>query len=91
MLGVFIITQCMFIYLLFTYPKYASSLFAANGFARGAFAAGAILFARPMFRRLGVGGGVSLLSGLTVLCIPGIYILYFYSHRLRERSKFVES
>ncbi|TVY41383.1 Cycloheximide resistance protein [Lachnellula subtilissima] len=69
MCGVFIIIQCMFIYIPFTYPKYAGSLFAANGFARSAFAAAAVLFAGPMFSRLGVDGGVSLLGGLTVLCI----------------------
>ena len=90
MLGVFIIMQCMFIYLPFTYPKYAGSLFAANGFARGAFAAGAILFAAPMFKNLGVNGGVSLLGGLTVGCCAGMYALYFYGARLRGRSKFAE-
>jgi MFS transporter, DHA1 family, multidrug resistance protein len=66
----------MFIYLPFTYPLYAGSLFAANGFARSAFAAAAILFAGPMFSRIGVHGDVSLLGGLTVLCIFGIYGMY---------------
>ncbi|OCK82497.1 MFS general substrate transporter [Lepidopterella palustris CBS 459.81] len=91
MCGVFIIIQCMFIYLPFTYPRYAGSLFAANGFARSAFAAGAILFAGPMFSRLGVDGGVSLLGGLTVLCIFGIYGMYFGGAILRRRSKFAVS
>ena len=77
MLGLFIITQCMFIYLPFTYPKYTGSLFAANGFARAAFAAGAVLFSRPTFERLGVPGGVSLLGGLTVVGIGGIYGFVF--------------
>lgn len=87
-IGVYIIIQCMLIYLPFTYPKYSGSLFAANGFARGAFAAAAVLFSRPMFDTLGIDGGVSLLGGLTVLCIGGIYGLYFFGARLRERSKF---
>ncbi|OCL02965.1 MFS general substrate transporter [Glonium stellatum] len=91
MLGVFIITQCMFIYLPFTYPKYSGSLFAANGFARSAFAAGAILYARPMFLRLGIPGGVSLLGGLTILCIFGMYTIYFFGANLRRRSKFAVS
>ena len=81
----------MFIYLPFIYPKYTGSLFAANGFARAAFAAGAVLFSRPMFERLGVPGGVSLLGGLTVVGIGGIYGLYFFGHRLRARSEFAES
>ncbi|RFU23778.1 hypothetical protein B7463_g12560, partial [Scytalidium lignicola] len=71
MFGVFIITQSMFLYLPFTYPRYSGSLFAANGFARSMFAAGAILYARPMFKSLGVDGAVSLLGGLTVLCCGG--------------------
>ena len=81
----------MFIYLPFTYPRYAGSLFAANGFARSAFAAGAILFAGPMFARLHIDGGVSLLSGLTVVCIFGIFTMYFYGAKLRRRSKFAVS
>jgi DHA1 family multidrug resistance protein-like MFS transporter len=91
MFGVFIITQCMFIYLPFTYPQYAGSLFAANGFARSMFAAGAILYARPMFLRLGVWGGVSLLGGLCALCCVGIYGIYFYGAWLRKRSRFAAS
>ncbi|KAL1866237.1 hypothetical protein VTK73DRAFT_4852 [Phialemonium thermophilum] len=88
MVGVFIITQCMFIYLPYTYPKYSGSLFAANGFARSLLAGGAILFARPMFQGLGVSGGVSLLAGFSVLCIFGIYGIYFFGHVLRRRSRF---
>lgn len=88
MCGVFIIIQCMFIYIPFTYPKYAGSLFAANGFARSAFAAAAVLFAGPMFERLGVDGGVSLLGGLTVLCIFGIFGIYYGGAALRKGSKF---
>jgi len=64
MIGVFVIIQCMLIYLPFTYPQYAGSLFASNSFARSSFAAAAILFSRPMFLRLGVNGGVSLLGSM---------------------------
>jgi DHA1 family multidrug resistance protein-like MFS transporter len=86
--GVFIIIQCMFIYLPFSYPRYSGSLFAANGFVRSTFAGGAILFAGPMFARLGIDGGVSLLAGLTLLCIFGIYGMYFGGAALRKRSRF---
>ena len=78
----------MFIYLPFVYPRYSGSLFAANGFARAAFAGGAILYAQPMFERLGVAGAVSLLAGFTLLCSAGIYALYFYGAILRARSRF---
>ncbi|OJJ67355.1 hypothetical protein ASPBRDRAFT_69012 [Aspergillus brasiliensis CBS 101740] len=79
MCGVFIITQCMFIYLPFTYPRYAGSLFAANGLARSLLAGASILFSRPMFEGIKVSGGVTLLASLSVLCIVA---------RLRERSRF---
>lgn len=88
MCGTYTVMQCMFLYLPFTYPKYSASLFAANDLARSCFAAGAVLFSRPMFITLTVPGGVSLLGGLTVVCIGGIFMLYFYGAALRARSRF---
>ncbi|KAK9242515.1 major facilitator superfamily domain-containing protein [Lipomyces tetrasporus] len=87
----FIILQCIFVYLPLTYPMYAASLFAANDFCRSAFATGSILFARPMYLNLGIGKGISLLGGLSVLGIIGMYILYFFGANLRARSKFAMS
>jgi DHA1 family multidrug resistance protein-like MFS transporter len=86
--GCYIIIQSLFLYLPFTYPKYAASLFAANDFARSSFAAGCILFAGPMFENLGVTKGVSLLGGLTVGCAACLYLLYFFGANLRARSRF---
>lgn len=88
MCGVFIITQCMFIYLPYTYPAYAGSLFAANGFARSALGAGSILFAPPWFSAVGIGPGVSLFASLATACVVGIWILYLYGAKLRQRSRF---
>ncbi|KAK9321256.1 major facilitator superfamily domain-containing protein [Lipomyces orientalis] len=87
----FIIVQCIFVYLPLTYPMYAASLFGANDFARSAFASGSIIFARPMYLNLGIGKGVSLLGGLSVLGIIGMYLLYFFGANLRARSKFAIS
>jgi DHA1 family multidrug resistance protein-like MFS transporter len=88
MIGVFILFQCVFVYLPMVYPAYAGSLFAGNDTMRSTLAAAAILFSRPMFLGLGVGGGVSLLAGLTTLCIGGIFILFFYGEKLRAKSRF---
>ncbi|KAJ5436590.1 Major facilitator superfamily domain general substrate transporter [Penicillium cf. griseofulvum] len=85
---VFIVMQCIFIYVPLTYPKYAASLFAANDFFRSALACGSVLFAHPLFGNLGVARGVSLLGGLSVIGIIGIWLLYFYGGRLRALSKF---
>ncbi|KAI1617991.1 major facilitator superfamily domain-containing protein [Exophiala viscosa] len=87
-IGIFILFQCIFIYIPLTYPQYAASLFAGNDFARSSVAAGAIHFSRPMFHNLGVGPGVSLLAGLTVGGIIGIFTLWKFGAALRARSRF---
>ncbi|KIX98175.1 uncharacterized protein Z520_06255 [Fonsecaea multimorphosa CBS 102226] len=86
--GIFILFQCIFIYIPLTYPQYAASLFAGNDFARSSIAAGAIHFSRPLFHNLGVGSGVSLLAGLTVGGIIGIFTLWKFGANLRARSRF---
>lgn len=86
--GQFFILQPVFMYLTMTYPQFAASLMAANDFARSALAAGAVLISRPMFTHLGVPNGVSLLGGLNVICIGGVYIMYYWGARLRARSRF---
>ncbi|KAI9892871.1 MAG: hypothetical protein M1814_001030 [Vezdaea aestivalis] len=71
--------------------QYAASLFAGNDFCRSAFAFGSILYARPMYINLGVAEGVSLLAGLSVLGIIGMFTLYIFGGTLRARSKFAVS
>ncbi|KAJ5744365.1 major facilitator superfamily domain-containing protein [Penicillium manginii] len=88
---VFIVMQCVFVYIPLTYPMYAASLFAANDFFRSALACGSVLFAHPLFGNLGVAKGVSLLGGLSVIGIIGIWLLYFNGARLRALSKFAVS
>jgi DHA1 family multidrug resistance protein-like MFS transporter len=87
-IGIFIIIQCVFVYIALTYPQYAASLFAGNDFSRSALAAGAILFARPLFLNLGIQRGVTLLAGLTISGVIGIFVLYFYGATLRAKSRF---
>lgn len=89
--SVFIVLQCVFVYVPLSYPQYAASLFAGNDFFRSALACGSILFARPLFLNLGVGKGVSLLAGLSTLGIVGMFTLYFTGARLRARSRFATS
>ena len=86
--SVFVVMQCIFVYVPLSYPQYAASLFAGNDFFRSALACGSILFGRPLFINLGIGKGVSLLGGLSTLCIIGMFTLYFTGAKLRARSKF---
>lgn len=87
-IGIFLIIQCIFLYLPLSYPQYAASLFAGNDFLRSAVAAASIHFSYPMFHNMGVDRGVSLLAGLTVGCSIGVYVLYFFGEQLRARSRF---
>ncbi|KAK5109708.1 hypothetical protein LTR85_002286 [Meristemomyces frigidus] len=84
----FLIFQCVFVYLPLSYPKYAASLFAANDLSRSLFAAACVLFSRPMFINLGVGGGVSVLAGLSCLGVAGMFYLWLYGGWLRSKSTF---
>ncbi|PVI06532.1 MFS general substrate transporter [Periconia macrospinosa] len=86
--GIFFIAQSIFLYIPNIYPRYAASIFAANGLARSLFAVVAVLVAKPMFDGIGVDGGVSLLGGLMVLCMFGIWALYKWGKVLRLRTKF---
>lgn len=86
--SVFIVMQCIFVYVPLSYPQYAASLFAGNDFLRSALACGSILFARPLFTNLGVAKGTSLLGGLSVIGIIGMFVLYIFGAKLRARSKF---
>ena len=86
--GVFTVFQCIFLYVPLSYPQYAASLFAGNDFARSMLGAAAVLFARPLFLNLGVERGVSLLAGLTVGCIFGVWALWWFGASLRARSRF---
>ncbi|KAJ5903648.1 hypothetical protein N7504_006031 [Penicillium tannophilum] len=86
---VFILMQCVFLYIPACYPQYAASVFAATDFTRSAFACGAVVFSRPLYENLGIGPGCSLLAGLTIGCVVGIHLLYKYGERLRLKSKFV--
>lgn len=88
---VFVVMQCIFVYVPLSYPQYAASLFAGNDFFRSALACGSILFAQPLFNNLGVARGTSLLAGLSTLGVIGMFTLYFTGAKLRSRSKFAIS
>ncbi|KFY84390.1 hypothetical protein V500_09353 [Pseudogymnoascus sp. VKM F-4518 (FW-2643)] len=86
--SVFIVMQCIFTYVPMSYPQYAASLFAGNDFLRSASACASILYAHPLYKNLGVARGTSLLGGLSVIGIVGIFLLWIFGAQLRARSKF---
>ncbi|KAL4959228.1 uncharacterized protein BDV14DRAFT_193958 [Aspergillus stella-maris] len=62
MYSILIITQAIFMYLPFTYPHYTALLFAANALAISLLASLAISFTTPIFKGIGISGGVTLLA-----------------------------
>ena len=88
-MGTFIVLQCLSVYLPRIYPDYSASLFAANDFCRSSLAAAAVHVGVPLYSHLGIGKGVSVLAGISVLGIVGIWVIYLKGAALRARSRFV--
>jgi DHA1 family multidrug resistance protein-like MFS transporter len=86
--GIFLLFQSAIVYLPISYPKYAASIFAGNTLVRSSVAAAFPLFGRTFFNHLGLGGGNSLLAGLSILMIPAMWGLFLYGHKLRAMSKY---
>lgn len=87
----FVVFQCIIVYVPLSYPKYTASLFASNDFLRSTFAAGTVMYSRAMYLNLGIDRGVSLLAGLSVLGIIGMFFWFYYGAKLRAMSKFAVS
>ncbi|PKY04997.1 MFS general substrate transporter [Aspergillus campestris IBT 28561] len=89
--GMTMVMQSIFGYIAMAYPAYAASVFAANDFARSTLAFAAILWAGPLYRRLGVARGTTLIAGLTGACVAGMYVFFFWGSSLRRRSRFASA
>jgi DHA1 family multidrug resistance protein-like MFS transporter len=87
-LGFYVFLQCVLLYINMMYPKYSASLLAANDFCRSSLATAFIMAGRPLFKNLGIGGGVSLIAGLACVCVPLLLLLYRFGAYLRSKSKF---
>lgn len=86
--AVYVILQCLSMYMLKSYPQYAASLFAANDACRSVLAAGAVHVGVPFYEHLGVVTGCSILAAISVLGIIGMFVLYWKGAALRARSRF---
>lgn len=86
--GIFLLFQSALVYLPVSYPAYVASILAGNDFFRSSVAAAFPLFGRPFFINLGIGGGSSLLAGLSIVMIPALALLVKYGGKLRSMSKY---
>ncbi|KAJ9490155.1 hypothetical protein VN97_g3100 [Penicillium thymicola] len=88
--GMALVLQCIFSYIAVAYTRYSASLFAMNDLCRAYLAFAAIMWSGPLYDSLGVAGGTTLLAGLTVGCVAGMFMLYFLGPALQKRSKFAQ-
>ncbi|KAE8400578.1 major facilitator superfamily domain-containing protein [Aspergillus pseudonomiae] len=88
--SVVMIIQSVFVYISMAYPKYTASLFSGNGLLRSSVVLAGVLWSHPLYDALGVAWGMTLMGGCCAICIIGIYVLYFFGHKFRARSKFTE-
>jgi DHA1 family multidrug resistance protein-like MFS transporter len=60
-----------------SFSQYAASLLAGNALFRSVFASVFPLFGADFFHsRLGLGGGSSLLAGISILMIPALWVRF---------------
>ncbi|KAI1808758.1 benomyl/methotrexate resistance protein [Daldinia bambusicola] len=85
--GVVTLFNTVFNYLGISYPAYVASIFAGNALFRASFGASFPLFARELFRQLGIGPGNSLLGGIAICFISIPFIFYRYGVKIRHMSK----
>ncbi|GAA5914478.1 MFS transporter [Sporobolomyces salmoneus] len=88
--GIFLAFQSILVYVSLSYPKYAASVLAGNDLFRSVFASVFPLFGTRFFTSLGLGGGSSLLAGVSILMIPLLFLIMRYGATLRARSSFAE-
>ncbi|KAF7978652.1 hypothetical protein HWV62_45166 [Athelia sp. TMB] len=86
--GIFLTFQSIMMYISLSYPHHAASVLAGNDLFRSSMASVFPLFGRAFFQRLGLGGGSSLLAGISILLMPVYFLLIKYGHRLREHSRY---
>ncbi|GAA5869612.1 hypothetical protein JCM16303_000524 [Sporobolomyces ruberrimus] len=87
-IGSVLIFRSLQTYLIDAYERYSASALASNVVARSISGAIFPLFARAMFRKLGVGVACSILAALMALLVPVPFIFERYGARLRRNSKF---
>ncbi|KAL8286804.1 hypothetical protein RQP46_004332 [Phenoliferia psychrophenolica] len=88
--GIFLIFQSILIYISMGFPRHVASIFAGNDLFRSTVASFFPLFGHAFYRRLGVGGGCSLLAGISILMIPVTYVMVKEGAKLRARSKWTD-
>jgi len=86
--GIFLTFQSILMYASISYPNHVGSVLAGNDLFRSSMASVFPLFGRAFFTRLGLGGGSSLLAGISIALMPVYFLLIKYGDKLRARSRY---
>jgi hypothetical protein len=89
--GIFTIYSAVFNYMSDCYGQWTSSALAAQSFLRNVFASAFPLFARQLYRGLGIQWASSLLGFLALALSAVPVLLFFNGSRIRRASKFAAS
>jgi len=69
-----------------SYPRYAASILAGNDLFRSTFASVFPLFGTKYFNALTIGGGSTLLAGISILMMPLLYVRCAFLARPRSNE-----
>ncbi|KAL1873628.1 hypothetical protein VTK73DRAFT_815 [Phialemonium thermophilum] len=86
--GLVLIFVALLNYLVDSYHSVAASAVAGNTCARCIGCAAAPLFTNQMFNALGIGGGGSLIGGVSALLAVCPFVFYRYGRQIRARSRY---
>ncbi|GAA5976456.1 hypothetical protein JCM5350_001694 [Sporobolomyces pararoseus] len=90
-IGSVLIFRSLQTYLIDAYEKYSASALASNVVARSISGAIFPLFAKSLFKKVGVGVACTILASLMLLLVPVPFVFEKYGQRLRRNSKFAPS
>lgn len=72
-------------YYIDAFEKYAASAIAAGSLFRSVIGGVVPLFTSSLIEKLGLGWGMSVFAGISVLIAPSPLLFYYYGGRIRER------
>ncbi|KAM0788498.1 hypothetical protein ACM66B_001629 [Microbotryomycetes sp. NB124-2] len=88
--GIFLVSQTLVLYTTAVYPSQSASILAGQTFFRSVLASIFPLIGPYFYRALGLGGGCSLLAGISIVLVGLLWVLYKWGDVLRRRSRWAE-
>ncbi|KAK8148213.1 hypothetical protein G3M48_000148 [Beauveria asiatica] len=88
MSGMFI---CVYLYVIDSYEVYSASALTFASLVRYFAAGGMTVAGIPFYENMGTAYTLTILACISLVLVPVSYLLYFYGHKLRARSKYAVS